>query len=406
MKRLKAKNLKEQNYIDIVKLLKIGNYSRADIAYDLELSKASISVLVDDLIKMGIIYEKCDGESSSLGGKRPILLDINKNIGYFIAVHFRRELCNIAVVNLENEILEECGMDVSIFDDFRLTFNPIIEKIKEFIIKYEKIFSVGISVPGKIGKKNNLLIDCMGIKEWSNIPLKEYIEKKLNIEVIIDRYACAMLTYNMLEEMKKSMPIQTSSVYIYLSNWIGVSVSNNGKILYGTHDTAANYSHTIVTDSDYICNCGKKGCWESVASITAFISVASITAFMKEIKKIDGKYSNLSFNDIIEKHINDNIVVNTYKNFLAYWVSIGIYNIINTFDPEIIFIGGEMIYLGDSFIEEIKDNIKNKFNSYNFITDIKIVNNFKDIEIKAAASVAIYDFYNNSLYRKLRGKYI
>ena len=147
MKRLKAKNLKEQNYIDIVKLLKIGNYSRADIAYNLELSKASISVLVDDLIKMGIIYEKCDGESSSVGGKRPILLDINKNIGYFIAVHFRRELCNIAVVNLENEILEECGMDVSIFDDFRLTFNPIIEKIKEFIIKYEKIFSVGISVP-------------------------------------------------------------------------------------------------------------------------------------------------------------------------------------------------------------------------------------------------------------------
>lgn len=397
MKRLKAKNLKEQNYIDIVKLLKIGNYSRADIAYNLELSKASISVLVDDLIKMGIIYEKCDGESSSVGGKRPILLDINKNIGYFIAVHFRRELCNIAVVNLENEILEECGMDVSIFDDFRLTFNPIIEKIKEFIIKYEKIFSVGISVPGKIAKKNNLLIDCMGIKEWSNIPLKEYIEKKLNIEVIIDRYACAMLTYNMLEEMKKSMPIQTSSVYIYLSNWIGVSVSNNGKILYGTHDTAANYSHTIVTDSDYICNCGKKGCWESVASITAF---------MKEIKKIDGKYSNLSFNDIIEKHINDYAVINTYKNFLAHWVSIGIYNIINTFDPEIIFIGGEMLYLGDSFIEEIKYNIKNKFNSYNFVTDIQIVDNFKNIEINAAASVAIYDFYNNSLYRKLRGKYI
>lgn len=397
MKRLKAKNLKEQNYIDIVQLLKIGNYSRADIAYNLELSKASISVLVDDLIKMGIIYEKCDGESSSLGGKRPILLDINKNIGYFIAVHFRRELCNIAVVNLENEILEECGMDVSIFDDFRLTFNPIIEKIKEFIIKYEKIFSVGISVPGKIGKKNNLLIDCMGIKEWSNIPLKEYIEENINIEVIIDRYACAMLTYNMLEEMKKSMPIQTSSVYIYLSNWIGVSVSNNGKILYGTHDTAANYSHTIVTDSDYICNCGKKGCWESVASITAF---------MKEIKKIDGKYSNLSFNEIIEKHINDYAVINTYKNFLAHWVSIGIYNIINTFDPEIIFIGGEMLYLGDSFIEEIKYNIKNKFNSYNFVTDIQIVNNFKDIEIKAAASVAIYDFYNNSLYRKLRGKYI
>ncbi|WP_281815121.1 ROK family transcriptional regulator [Brachyspira pilosicoli] len=397
MKRLKAKNLKEQNYIDIVKLLKIGNYSRADIAYNLELSKASISVLVDDLIKMGIIYEKCDGESSSVGGKRPILLDINKNIGYFIAVHFRRELCNIAVVNLENEILEECGMDVSIFDDFRLTFNPIIEKIKEFIIKYEKIFSVGISVPGKIGKKNNLLIDCMGIKEWSNIPLKEYIEENINIEVIIDRYACAMLTYNMLEEMKKSMPIQNSSVYIYLSNWIGVSVSHNGRILYGTHDTAANYSHTIVTDSDYICNCGKKGCWESVASIRAF---------MNELKKRDSKYSNLSFDDIVEEHINDDIVVDTYKNFLAHWVSIGIYNIINTFDPEIIFIGGEMLYLGDSFIEEIKYNIKNKFNSYNFVTDIQIVDNFKNIEINAAASVAIYDFYNNSLYRKLRGKYI
>ena len=237
----------------------------------------------------------------------------------------------------------------------------------------------------------------MGIKEWSNIPLKEYIEENINIEVIIDRYACAMLTYNMLEEMKKSMPIQNSSVYIYLSNWIGVSVSHNGRILYGTHDTAANYSHTIVTDSDYICNCGKKGCWESVASIRAF---------MNELKKRDSKYSNLSFDDIVEEHINDDIVVDTYKNFLAHWVSIGIYNIINTFDPEIIFIGGEMLYLGDSFIEEIKYNIKNKFNSYNFVTDIQIVDNFKNIEINAAASVAIYDFYNNSLYRKLRGKYI
>lgn len=393
MNRLKAKNLKEQNYIDIVKLLKIGNYSRADIAYNLELSKASISVLVDDLINMGIIYEKCGGESSSVGGKKPILLDINKNIGYFIAVHFRMEFCNIAVVNLENEILEEFGIDVKIFDDFRLTFNPIIDKIKEFIIKYKKIFSVGISVPGKIGKKNNLLVDCMGIKEWINIPLKEYIEKKLNIEVIIDRYACAMLVYNILEDMKKSISIQTSSVYIYLGNWIGVSVSNNGKILYGTHDTAANYSHTIVTDSDYVCNCGKKGCWESVASITAF---------MKEIKKIDSKYTNLSFNDIIEKHINDCVVVNTYKNFLAHWVSIGIYNIINTFDPEIIFIGGEMLYLGVNFVEEIKYNIKNKFNSYNFVTDIQIVDNFKDIEIHAAASISIYDFYMNTLYRKLK----
>ena len=131
MKRLKAKNLKEQNYIDIVKLLKIGNYSRADLAYNLELSKASISVLVDDLINMGIVYEKCDGESSSLGGKKPILLDINKNIGYFIAVHFRSELCNIAVVNLKNEIIEESSLNVNKNDDYRITFNPIIKKIKE-----------------------------------------------------------------------------------------------------------------------------------------------------------------------------------------------------------------------------------------------------------------------------------
>lgn len=397
MKRLKVKNLKEQNYIDIVKLLKIGNYSRADLAYNLELSKASISVLVEDLINMGIVYEKCGGQSSSLGGKKPILLDINKNIGYFLAVHFRRELCHIAIVNLENEIIYEHKMEVVINKDYKITFNPIIKKIKDIISKHKdkRIFSLGISVPGKTGKKNNLLIDCMGIPEWKNIPLKEYIEKSINIDVIIDRYACAMLTYNILEEMKKYMPIQTSSVYVYLSNWIGVSVSNNGKILYGTHDTAANYSHTIVTDSNYICSCGKKGCWESVASIKAF---------MKELQNKSDKYKDLTFDDIIKNYKNDDIVIDTYKNFLAYWVSIGIYNIVNTFDPEIIFIGGEMIYLGDDFINEIKNNIKNKFNSYDFITEIKIVENFKEIEIHAAASIAIYDFYNNSLYKYLSAK--
>ncbi|PCG18954.1 xylose repressor [Brachyspira sp. G79] len=136
MKRLKVKNLKEQNYIDIVKLLKIGNYSRADLAYNLELSKASISVLVEDLINMGIVYEKCGGQSSSLGGKKPILLDINKNIGYFLAVHFRRELCHIAIVNLENEIIYEYQMEVVINKDYKITFNPIIKKLK---ILYQSI---------------------------------------------------------------------------------------------------------------------------------------------------------------------------------------------------------------------------------------------------------------------------
>ena len=395
MKRLKAKNLKEQNYIDIVKLLKIGNYSRADLAYNLELSKASISVLVDDLINMGIVYEKCDGESSSLGGKKPILLDINKNIGYFIAVHFRTELCNIAVVNLKNEIIEECSLNVNKNDDYKTTFNPIIKKIKELKNKYKdkKIFSIGISVPGKISKKNDsILVDCMGIQAWKNIPLKKYIEQNTDIDVIIDRYACAMLTYNLLEEMKKYMPIQTSSVYIYLGNWIGVSVSSNGAIFYGTHDTAANYSHTIVTDSNYICMCGKKGCWEAVGSINAF---------MKELQRKNSKYKNISYEEIIKNHINDDIVIDTYKKFSAYWVSIGIYNIVNTFDPETIFIGGEMLYLGDDFINEIKNNIKNKYNSYNFLTEINFVNNFKDIEIYAAASVAIYDFYNYNLYKYL-----
>ncbi|WP_346426129.1 ROK family protein [Brachyspira sp. G79] len=269
--------------------------------------------------------------------------------------------------------------------------------MKDIISKHKdkKIFSLGISVPGKTGKKNNLLIDCMGIPEWKNIPLKEYIENNINIDVIIDRYACAMLTYNILEEMKKYMPIQTSSVYIYLSNWLGVSVSNNGKILYGTHDTAANYSHTIVTDSNYICSCGKKGCWESVASIKAF---------MKELQNKSDKYKDTTFDDIIKNYKNDDMVIDTYKNFLAYWVAIGIYNIVNTFDPEIIFIGGEMIHLGNDFINEIKNNIKNKFNSYDFLTEIKIVENFKEIEIHAAASIAIYDFYNNSLYKYLSAK--
>lgn len=396
IKRLTVENLKEQNYINIVKLLKIGNYSRADLAYNLDISKPTVSIMVDELIKTGLVYEKCYGESSSLGGKKSILLDINKNAVYFLSLHFRHDNYHIALVNLENEIILEYKDETLVHKDFTKTFKPIVEnikKLKEFAKENNmKIFSIGISAPGKTGRKNNLLIDCMGIPFWKSIPLKQYLEDVLCITVIIDRYACAMLTYKILEEMKLSMPIDSSSVYVYLGDWLGVAVSNNGKILYGTHDTAANYSHTIVTNEEYFCSCGKRGCWQSVASINAFL---------RELVKRNSKYEGMSFLDIVDNYLKEKDVEETYIEYSSYWVSIGIYNIINTFDPDKIFIGGEMLFLGDKFIEDIRYNIKNKFNSYNFVTDVRMVYNFKDLEIFAAGALSIYDFFSFSLYKTM-----
>lgn len=96
-KMISKTDMKERNRMSILKTIRNGICSRAEISAGLGLSKPAVSALVDELIKEGLVYETGRGDSTEAGGKKPILLDFQANVAMIAAVSFNNKYYEIAV---------------------------------------------------------------------------------------------------------------------------------------------------------------------------------------------------------------------------------------------------------------------------------------------------------------------
>ena len=158
------------------------------------------------------------------------------------------------------------------------------------------------------------------------------------------------------------MVVHSTSKYI---NGSGDAISGiivDGKIVSGMNFAGGEMGHTVIVVDGIPCNCGRNGCWESYASATALI--AQTKAKMKEcpdskmwelcggdINKVSGR---TSFNAMYAGDEAGREVVERYR----YYVAVGIINIINIFQPEVLCIGGGISNEGDNLLDPIREYVK------------------------------------------------
>lgn len=223
----------------------------------------------------------------------------------------------------------------------------IKEKIEEFITENiiemsltNEIESIGIAVPGTVSENKIIKAVNLGIEDYD---LGSNLEKILKIKVKLKNDAkCAALAeqkYGKLAEFK-------NSVFLCIGTGVGAAVIHNGELLEPEGVPGFEISHTIIQKDGELCNCGKRGCFETYASLKRFKQKISRefnlnTMSGKEIREFI--YQNPD-NQILKNMINDYI-----EN-----LSIGISNIINIFEPDAICIGGSFAEYEKIFYEPLK----------------------------------------------------
>ena len=128
----------------------------------------------------------------------------------------------------------------------------------------------------------------------------------------------------------------------------------------------------LIEKNGKLCKCGKKGCWETYASMKAFKDN------LREILNLDDRTSGKELLDILRKmdknnpkYIQTNKLIEQYVDYL----SIGISNLVNIFEPEAIGIGGSFVFYEEIFLEKLKNKI---------INDNLLFNERKEIIIQTA----------------------
>ncbi len=227
------------------------------------------------------------------------------------------------------------------------------EVAKQNGVDFSEVRYVGIGTPGSV----NFTTGFVGYNtnfnyyDWN---LGTDLEALLGCKVYVENDANAAAFGEYIAGGAKGYK---DAVVITLGTGIGSGIILDGKILRGFNFAAGEMGHTVIVKDGRKCNCGRHGCWERYASARALSE--DTKAAMREhrdtimwdlVKDIDHVNAKTSF-DAMEK--GDALAKQVVENWMEY-VGCGIANVVNTFEPEVICIGGGVSNQGETLLGPVR----------------------------------------------------
>ena len=232
-----------------------------------------------------------------------------------------------------------------IIDDIVGLINEVIATAN---LKTTEIREIGIGYPGTVNSQTGILERANNIPGFNNTPIKQILENHFNIRVSCENDANAAAYGEFIAGVGVG---KSDFVAVTLGTGVGSGIIINGKIYNGTNYAAGELGHTVIEMDGEYCNCGRYGCWEAYASATAFVKQMR-EALSQNPDSLMWEEINHNIKEISAyaafraMRRGDEVAKNLIKKYTRY-VGCGIVNIINTFQPELICIGGGLSAEGD-----------------------------------------------------------
>ncbi len=215
-----------------------------------------------------------------------------------------------------------------------------------------EISAIGVGAPGISNPETGILFTSPHLPGWKNVPLRDIVQKALGKKTFMINDANAAA----LGELRFGAARGARNfIYITVSTGIGGGIVIDGKIYGGAIGIAGEVGHMTINDKGPLCKCGNRGCWEMLASGTALAREAR-----EHIEK-GGKTSILEYagGDIgavkaeaVQKAAQaGDVLAKEIIAQTAYYLGVGLANLVNIFNPEMIVIGGGLSNMGDMLLE-------------------------------------------------------
>lgn len=227
-------------------------------------------------------------------------------------------------------------------------------------ISYDEISSIGIGTPGSVNKDTGDIEFSNNLK-FHNVPAKKMLEDIFGKPVFLENDANAAALGEAVAGCGNGVK---DFIAVTLGTGVGSGIIIDGKIHRGSNFCGGEMGHMVINVDGIPCNCGRKGCWEKYASATALVSQAveamegnKDSLLWKtcegDLNKVDGRsiFAALDMGDEVAKAVVDRYL---------YYVAVGIANIINALQPEIICVGGGISGQGEKILKPIREIIKNE----------------------------------------------
>jgi predicted NBD/HSP70 family sugar kinase len=339
--------IREQNEAQLLNsIIRHEEISRAQLAETSKLNKASVSAITKTLIADQLIFEKRVGDSSTVGGRKPIFLTLNNKAALLIALDLGFNYVDSMLAYLDGTVIKHVKkhhIKVSAANVLPLIQESITELLTPMVETPHGIIGMTCAIHGQVFENNILFTPYYDLDQ---LDLATALRHEYDFPIYLENEAnlSALGEYTFSGDAEKLISIS-------MHNGIGAGIVDHGTLQIGAKGKAGEIGHTIFQPHGKKCPCGNLGCLEQYGSNQVLYEKI---ATLKQLVQADS--------DTIKYYYDqDDSAVHALLKEYATILSVGVNNIIMMAAPEIVVINSSVIRKVPAIIPMIEQQLNNRF---------------------------------------------
>ena len=340
-------SLRELNRLKIVDFLRLnGTASRADVARRTGLSRSTVSTLVSDLQRRGLVVDReVDSAGEGRPGRPATLIALDPSAGAAVGVDFDHDRVGVAVSDLSRVVLAEAWHSWDVDHDAEGALDLAAETIEcvlaEADVAIQGVLGVGMALAGPIDQEQRGLHHSAVLPDWAGVDAAAELEKRVGVPTYVDNDAnCGALAEVTLGAGRNAR----FAAYVSISSGIGAGIVVDGRPYRGHAGTAGEIGHVVVDPQGPICRCGNRGCLETLASSHALVNLVQPSR--------DGE---IGVQDVVELARQGDPGCRRAIADAGRVVGGAIAGLVNLLSPEMVVIGGDLGEAGELLLGPLRE---------------------------------------------------
>ncbi|MDM8528538.1 ROK family protein [Anaerolineales bacterium HSG24] len=330
----------------LLALLHHKHISRIRLAELTSLSTTTITNLITELLKQGIVAEEGTNaiKQRSGAGRPRMSLRLVPESRYAIGVHIGVGSVKVAVTDLRANILTSLSLshplDRSAVDVLAEIAQLVQQAITQLNIDPQNIIGVGVGASGLVNPDTgvNLIAPNLG---WRDVAIKRVLSEHLTLPICVDNNVRAMA---LGESLFGSVPDVRLLAFVYVRIGVGAGFVIDGQLYRGSGAGAGEIGHTtMMPDNGERCHCGNTGCLETLISEPAIMKLAHVLAKQDEHGLLANHFRQVerpTIEQVFAAARDGDVPTQNMLAERARYMGVALSNLINIFNPELIVFGG------------------------------------------------------------------
>jgi glucokinase-like ROK family protein len=336
--------------------------SRAALAEITGLNKTTVSSLVGELIEYQFVHEV--GLESVGVGRRAMLLRLNPAAGCIVSGEIGVDFISVIAADFAAKVIwrHQTRIDPAMGQDAiaEQTAALLRQATEQCLSSCHTLLGVVVGLPGLVDHATGMLLFAPNLG-WKNVAVRTILQQTFDAPVFVDNEAnLAALGEHYFGAAQGYEEV----LYLSVGVGLGGGVVHDGQLCRGVTGVAGELGHMTMDPDGELCNCGNRGCWETLVSQKALFRRVTQAIDAGRSSRLspmlNGDHSQLTVPLVIDAARAGDAVAMEALDAVGHSLGIGIASLVNALNPELVVIGGILSLAWEFLLPAVTEEMEHR----------------------------------------------